>query len=159
MHRRFRLLRDRGYLRRQDIVLSRSAPATLAWRSCKLEYGFPLPQNMLQLSWISMIGMRVVGGVRGGLRASGGEAGKKAFRKRGLFTSRPKMVLRSPTLQRLVQCAKEAGAVEEGMLYIAAYAFLLRVPSEGLPITICMGSTDVQASAAMYFANGSVYLA
>ena len=43
-------------------------------------------------------------------------------------------------------------------MYIAAYAFLLRVPSEALPISICMGSTDVQASAAMYFANGSAYL-
>ena len=84
---------------------------------------------------------------------------KKAIRKRSLFTNRPEMLSRLPTFQRLVHCAKEAGAVEEGMLYIAAYAFLLRVPSEALPITICMGSTDVQASAAMYFANGSVYLA
>jgi len=83
---------------------------------------------------------------------------KKAVLKievRGLFRSRPKMWLRLPTLQQLVQSAMEAGAVQEGVLYIAAYAFVLGVPSETLPITICMRSADARASAAMYSADDS----
>ena len=48
----------------------------------------------------------------------------------------------------------------EAMLYITAYAFLLRIPSEALPITVCMGTGDVPgwAVARMFFDERDVCL-
>ena len=40
--------------------------------------------------------------------------------------------------EKLVEAATRDGHVEEAMLYIAAYAFLLRVPSEALPMVAGM---------------------
>jgi len=55
--------------------------------------------------------------------------------KRALFTSRPRLFLQRPVVMNLIRAVdREIGSRSLAMLWLAAYAFLLRVPSEGLPI-------------------------
>lgn len=48
---------------------------------------------------------------------------------------RAKKFIQMDMVQRLVQAATAQGDVESAMLYLASYAFLLRVPSEAIPMT------------------------
>ena len=60
---------------------------------------------------------------------------KRAIAARGLFTARPKMWIRREVLEKIVDwCDERPSFKEYGMLYLAAYAFLLRLPSEALPM-------------------------
>ena len=59
---------------------------------------------------------------------------KMAITKRSQFTSRPRMFLRLAVVKALTKLALQQGDKASAMLYLAAYVFLLRVPSEGLPI-------------------------
>ena len=60
-----------------------------------------------------------------------------AIAKRGHFVQRPKQFVKLCLLQRmLVACGQEDNpwTIADGMLFLTAYVFLLRVPSECLPI-------------------------
>jgi hypothetical protein len=60
-----------------------------------------------------------------------------AIRKRGNFVQRPKQFVKLSLLQRmLTACAHRDSpwTIADGMLFLTAYVFLLRVPSECLPI-------------------------
>ena len=60
---------------------------------------------------------------------------KRAIAARGLHTARPKMWIRRETLEKIVEwCDTRPSFKAYGMLYLAAYAFLLRLPSEALPM-------------------------
>ena len=56
---------------------------------------------------------------------------KAAVLKRQLFTSRPKMFIQSSMVRNLVARATD---INSAMLWLASYVFLLRVPSEALPM-------------------------
>ena len=60
---------------------------------------------------------------------------KEALRK-GQKPPRAKMFLREATVAALLGNAVSQGNVAAGMLYLAAYVFLLRVPSELLPAVV-----------------------
>lgn len=60
----------------------------------------------------------------------------KATLKKQQGPPRTKSFIQAPLVESLVKQAMRNGAVASGMLYIAGYAFLLRVPSELLPATI-----------------------
>ena len=61
---------------------------------------------------------------------------KIAIRKQGGFVQRRKMFLRIGILERMQQrCADGLLATEYAMLYLFSYVFLLRLPSEALPVT------------------------
>ena len=56
---------------------------------------------------------------------------KRAIAARGLHAARPKMWIRRDTLEKIVEwCDARPDFKAYGMLYLAAYAFLLRLPSE-----------------------------
>ena len=61
---------------------------------------------------------------------------KSAVAKRGNFTSRGKFFIGLGLTERVVRWCSDRGLMEFAALYVAAYAFLLRVPSEGLPMTV-----------------------
>ena len=59
---------------------------------------------------------------------------KQAIAKRRLFVSREPLFIREELVKRLLERARLDDDMVEGMLYLAAYIFLLRVPSEALPM-------------------------
>ena len=60
---------------------------------------------------------------------------KRAIAARGLHVARPKMWIRREVLEKIVNwCDERPSFKEYGMLYLVAYAFLLRLPSEALPM-------------------------
>lgn len=60
---------------------------------------------------------------------------KEAIRKRMLFQRKPKTFIRLPLLQEMIAMLIEKPVLKELlMLFLASYIFLLRVPSEGLPM-------------------------
>ena len=60
---------------------------------------------------------------------------RAAVASRGLHASRPRHFVRHALLERLVRLASAAAAAEQWRyLWIVAYAFLLRVPSEAIPL-------------------------
>jgi len=70
-----------------------------------------------------------------------------AVKKRKQFTPGPKMAIRLPLLAKLVQDAIKSQRNKEAVLYLVSYAFLLRVPSEALPmIKDCSGASHGQQS-------------
>ena len=84
-----------------------------------------------------------------------------SIRKQGGFTSRKKMFLRMGVLERLTEKFVEGrAAVEFGMLYLVSYVFLLRLPSEALPI-VWAGSKfppEKSEKAAIILVNGRLGL-
>jgi hypothetical protein len=78
---------------------------------------------------------------RGLLRA------KRAIAKKRQFVARGQMFLRQDTVGDLLVLAGSIPTWQPmAMLYLASYVFLLRVPSEGLPITVGInGASDGQA--------------
>ena len=61
---------------------------------------------------------------------------KSAIAKAGLFNSRPKLFIRLKTVELMLAWALENPAyIRFAMLWVVTYAFLLRLPSEALPIT------------------------
>ena len=63
----------------------------------------------------------------------------KAAVRRRQGPPRPKRAITGKMLGKLMARARDDGDTPAAMLYLTAYVFLLRVPSEGLPLTI--GST------------------
>ena len=55
---------------------------------------------------------------------------------------RAKKFITFDMVESLVQCAVGEGDISSAMLYILAYAFMLRVPSEALPLTT--GDEDLE---------------
>ena len=71
---------------------------------------------------------------------------KAAISKRSGFKKRPKMFLRQEVLRRIMLLAVAEPAMRHiAMLFACAYIFLLRVPSEALPIAAHSGGGDAQA--------------
>ena len=86
---------------------------------------------------------------------------RMSIRKQGGFTSRKKMFLRMGVLERLTKkCVEGRAAVEFGMLYLVSYVFLLRLPSEALPIVWAGSEFPFVKSekAAIILANGRLGL-
>ena len=70
---------------------------------------------------------------------------KASAAKRGHFTPRPNMWIRRATLERIMKwCDTHLQFKAYGDLFLLAYAFLLRLPSEALPVWC--GGTTRQAS-------------
>ena len=61
---------------------------------------------------------------------------KSSVKKRRNFKKRPKLFVRRPVIHKIMQSCLVNESFEEdyGMLYLITYVFLLRVPSEALPI-------------------------
>ena len=76
----------------------------------------------------------------GGVPSDALEHPAVARAKRGLLAlqaaPKPKRYIRQTLLVRLVKMAIEAGDRKEALAYVLSYAFLLRVPSECLPIIV-----------------------
>ena len=60
----------------------------------------------------------------------------KRMLKRDGAEPRAKLALRADLLRRLMGTARAHGQEVMAMLYLASYLFMLRVPSEGLPMTV-----------------------
>ena len=61
---------------------------------------------------------------------------KASIAKKECFTKRPKLWIKMPLLEQLVAaCGATPQQSTHAKLYVLAYAFLLRVPSEALPAT------------------------
>ena len=74
---------------------------------------------------------------------------KRALKQRQL-PGKTKQFIAFVLLEMLVALAKREGDRVAAALYIISYAFLLRVPSEGLPIVVGAGSCDVQRLAGQH---------
>ena len=63
---------------------------------------------------------------------------KVAVRKNGGFNTRPRMFICHDLVRRIVALANKQSATEWplAMLFLATYVFLLRLPSEALPMTV-----------------------
>ena len=79
---------------------------------------------------------------------------KASIRKRGAFTRRKKMFLQLDIVRRIV--IEQKCEERYGLLFLLAYTFLLRLPSEALP-TVCSsnGKADSDSQTVLYF-NGEV---
>ena len=76
-----------------------------------------------------------------------------AVDKRGVFVSRERQFIGRDLVVKLMSLAKNANCKNEGMLYLAAYVFLLRVPSEALPMSsTCIGSAATSKSSSSVIA-------
>ena len=65
------------------------------------------------------------------------ENAKKAVDKAGLFKPRPKLWIRNKLVASIMAWAqKREGRQRFAMLFLCAYVFLLRLPSEALPIRV-----------------------
>ena len=70
---------------------------------------------------------------------------KESIRKRGNFTQRKRMWLQLKQLELIVAwCSRHPGYERFGVLFLLTYAFLLRLPSEALPMAA--GRDSGQAS-------------
>ena len=85
---------------------------------------------------------------------------KTAIDKRGGFVQRPRLFVRMGLLESMTMVmATDATWKRTVMWILTAYAFLLRVPSECLPITILDGAnSDGQAHAGMLVLDGCLEL-
>ena len=61
---------------------------------------------------------------------------KTAIIKKGHFTSREKRFIQLAILDDLMSKAEERFSASVAMLYLLAYVFMLRVPSEALPLVV-----------------------
>ena len=68
---------------------------------------------------------------------------KVAIEKRGNFTRREPMFLGRDLTTKVMRLARREADTTEAMLYLAAFIFLLRVPSEGIPM--CRGVVGFSA--------------
>ena len=61
---------------------------------------------------------------------------RSSIKKRRNFKKRPKLFVRRPVIHKIMQSCLVNESFEEnyGTLYLITYVFLLRVPSEALPI-------------------------
>ena len=82
---------------------------------------------------------------------------KAAVSKRMLFVSRPRHFINLPLLERLVEVAA-LFAFPYRFLWIIAYAFLLRVPSEALPLHAGDLTPQCEHTAGLFFRNGEMHL-
>ena len=80
---------------------------------------------------------------------------KDSIKKRGCFESRPPMYIRRQTLVVILRwIARNAADKRFGTLFLIAYCFLLRLPSEALPIQAGRGC----AGAALYLHGDELVL-
>ena len=67
---------------------------------------------------------------------------KAAVEKAGLFSRREKLWVRRPRVEAMMRWAKKHPEFSRlAVLFLTAYAFLLRVPSEALPMVVADGSS------------------
>ena len=118
-----------GVLGLQGRHLPPSEEGLMAWALC-----FAVPETFSNYVGYLRTGCHILG-----LDCSlvGGPMVKRAQAaiKKAQGPPRVKQAIRSDLLGRLMGAASSAGREELGMLFLLAYTFLLRVPSEGLPAT------------------------
>ena len=74
---------------------------------------------------------------------------KMAVEKAGLFSRREKLWIRRPKVEAMLRWAKTHPEFSRlAVLFLVAYAFLLRVPSEALPMVVFDGSSGQSVIAA-----------
>jgi len=87
---------------------------------------------------------------------------KMAIQKRGGFEPREPMFLRLAVVRQLVVAAHESNDIADyvlSMLYLVSYIFLLRVPSEAIPIAHgCIGLLGNGEKAVLYMEGDTLYL-
>ena len=81
---------------------------------------------------------------------------KMAIRKRGGFKRRERMFIQLDIVRQLLfVCCGHAMDLKWGMLYLFAYVFMLRVPSEALPVVRgCIGLANNSLHGSMIFLDG-----
>ena len=81
---------------------------------------------------------------------------KKAIMKRGGFKRRERMFLQLDIVrQLLLACGGHAVELKWGMLYLLAYVFMLRLPSEALPVVRgCIGLANNSEYSSMVYIDG-----
>jgi hypothetical protein len=84
---------------------------------------------------------------------------KIAITKRDQFASRPKLFLQLPLVRRLMHMAVKDGCKHDAMLYLVSYVFLLRVPSEALPMVICDGGVAHGEQSCLFLEGENLVLA
>jgi hypothetical protein len=82
---------------------------------------------------------------------------KTAIRKRGGFKRRERMFIQLDIVRQLLfVCGGHAIDLNWGMLYLLAYVFMLRVPSEALPVVRgCIGSATNDVHKNVLYLDGS----
>ena len=86
---------------------------------------------------------------------------KVAIVKRGNFSSRQPMFLGRDLTTKVMRLARREADETEAMLYLAAFVFLLRVPSEGLPMCRAgsgLSAQGVSAQSVISISEGEVTL-
>ena len=73
-----------------------------------------------------------------------------AIMKRGQFWRRQPMFIKKTMLMQIMDLARSEGYQSEAMLYLATYTFLLRVPSEALPM-VCGGRGVIHGQHSVLF--------
>lgn len=81
---------------------------------------------------------------------------KRSIDKRCLFQSRSKQFIGFDLLTSLVESSVADGQGLEAALYVLAYAFLLRVPSEALPILVSPSTVEVENEKSVLSCDGVV---
>jgi len=84
---------------------------------------------------------------------------KVAITKRDQFVSRCSMFLRLPMVRSLMRLAVSDGCKRDAMLYLVSYVFLLRVPSEALPMVMCNGGAVHGEQSCLFMEDGKLVLA
>ena len=80
-----------------------------------------------------------------------------AIVKRSQFAQRPRFFIRLPLVRSLMEIALTQQDKTGAMLYLVSYAFLLRVPSEALPIAKSSSGVSNGAEAIMYMSDNVLY--
>ena len=81
---------------------------------------------------------------------------KEPIRKRGLFAKRPRLWLRrNQVMQVVTWCEQHKQYKRYGVLYLLTYAFLLRLPSEAVPMT---AGRDTGKQAVLYLVGETFVL-
>ena len=83
---------------------------------------------------------------------------KSAISKRAQFAPRPAMFLRLSVVQKLMRLAIKHRDRDAAMLYLASYAFLLRVPSEAFSIAKYSSGVVRGENSVMYVCDNQLHL-
>ena len=99
------------------------------------------------------VGTMLVGGCVAVFSDDSLRRAKRSIRNRDSFKRRERMFLQLDVVRNIVvACCTQPGNMRWGMLYLLAYVFLLRLPSEALPVVRgCVGSARNQEFASCIF--------
>ena len=80
--------------------------------------------------------------------------GPSSGHKRGQFVSRERQFVQRPLLVRIMDKAVALRDMSAAMLFLAAYVFFLRVPSEGIPMRKGGRGVDVTSTQSVITLEG-----